>query len=135
MNRKKFLSQVGIGAAAILIPACIGGLSGCKKTDTAPTSVDFTIDIGSGPLSVNGGFLISNRIIVARTNTGAFLAVFAECTHEGTDVNYEASGNNFVCPNHGAQFNSNGVVTQGPAKKDLQKYNTSLTGTTLRVFS
>jgi cytochrome b6-f complex iron-sulfur subunit len=133
MDRKSFLSQVGIGAAALLVPACIGGLAGCAKTDTNP-KVDFTVDTATGALSSNGGFLVSNNVIVARTNTGTFIAVAAACTHQGTTINYNASGNKFICPNHGAQFDSNGAVTQGPAATNLTKYNTSLTGTSLRVY-
>ncbi len=134
MDRKKFLAQVGIGAAALLVPACMGGLSSCKKTDTNPTK-DFTVDVSSGSLANNGGFMVSNGVIIARTNSGSFLAVAAACTHEGTNINYNPSGNNFICPNHGAQFDSTGNVTQGPASNNLTRYNTTLTGNSLRVFS
>lgn len=138
MNRKDFLAQVGVGAAALLIPACIGGLSSCTKSNnniSAPTNVDFTLDVSSGTLSVNGGFLTHNGVLVARTNTGTFIAVSAACTHEGTNVNYVASANDFLCPNHGAMYDSNGNVTRGPATQNLTKYNTTLTGTSLRVYS
>lgn len=137
MDRKEFLSQVGIGVVAVFIPACIGGLSGCKKTDsgTPSSSVDFTLDTSTGSLASNGGFLITQGVLVAKTNSGTFLAVSAACTHEGTFINYFASSNNFICPNHGAHFDSNGNVTQGPASTNLKKYNTALTGNSLRVYS
>lgn len=135
MKRKDFLAQVGIGAALVLAPICFGSLTGCKKTSTSPANVDFTIDVSTGALSKNGGFLVKDTVLVARTNSGTFLAVAAACTHEGTTVNYNATGNNFVCPNHNAMFNSAGVVTQGPANTNLTKYNTTLTGNSLRVFS
>ncbi len=134
MDRKEFLSQVGIGVAALLAPACIGGLSGCKKNTTA-TKVDFTINTSTGTLAKNGGFLVSNSVIVARTNAGAFIAVAAACTHQGTTVNYNSTNDVFVCPNHNAIFSENGSVMQGPATINLTKYNTTLTGTSLRVFS
>lgn len=137
MNRKDFLAQVGLGAAAMLVPACIGGLSSCSKTNnnSAPTNVDFTLDISTGALASNGGHLVQGAVLVARTLTGTFLAVSAACTHEGTNVNYDATGNNFICPNHGAKFSSTGSVTQGPAKTNLTQYKTTLTGTSLRVYS
>ncbi|MDI1233066.1 MAG: Rieske (2Fe-2S) protein [bacterium] len=135
MKRKDFLAQVGIGAALVLAPVCFGSLTGCKKTSTPPTNVDFTIDVSTGALSNNGGFLVKDRVIVARTNSGTFLAVATACTHEGTTINYNATNNNFVCPNHNAMFNSSGAVTQGPANSNLTKYNTTLTGTMLRVFT
>ena len=140
MDRKNFLSQVGVGAAAFLAPICLGGIAGCGKssndsTPSAPSNVDFTLDVSSGALASNGGFLVSQGILVARTNAGAFLAVSAACTHQGTTVNYNAANNNFVCPNHGAQFSSTGMVTLGPATTNLKSYNTSLTNSTLRIYS
>jgi cytochrome b6-f complex iron-sulfur subunit len=138
MDRKEFLSQVGFGAAALFLPACISTLTSCTSNDvapTTPTNVNFTIDIASGPLATNGGFLVSNRVIVARTTTGNFLAVSAICTHEGTIIQYQSSSNNFRCPNHGATFSATGQVTNGPANRPLTQYKTELTGTSLRVFS
>jgi cytochrome b6-f complex iron-sulfur subunit len=140
MDRKDFLSQVGVGAAAFLAPICLGGIAGCGKssknsTPSAPSNVDFTLDISSGALASNGGYLVSQGILVARTNSGTFLAVSAACTHEGTSVTYNAANNNFVCPNHGAKFSSSGMVTLGPATTNLKSYNTSLTNSTLRIYS
>lgn len=143
MDRKDFLSQVGVGAAAFLAPICLGGIAGCGKSSTGstpsiptpPSNIDFTLDVSSGALASNGGFLVSQGILVARTNAGTFLAVSAACTHEGTTVNYNAANNNFVCPNHGAKFSSSGMVTLGPATTNLKSYNTSLTNSTLRIYS
>ena len=140
MDRKDFLSQVGVGAAAFLAPICLGGIAGCGKsskdsTPSAPSNVDFTLDVSSGALASNGGYLVSQGILVARTNSGTFLAVSAACTHEGTSVTYNAANNNFVCPNHGAKFSSSGMVTLGPASTNLKSYNTSLTNSTLRIYS
>jgi len=143
MDRKDFLSQVGVGAAAFLAPICLGGIAGCGKSSSGstssvpspPSNVDFTLDVSSGALASNGGFLVSQGILVARTSAGAFLAVSAACTHEGTTVNYNAANNNFVCPNHGAKFSNTGMVTLGPATTNLKNYNTSLTNSTLRIYS
>jgi cytochrome b6-f complex iron-sulfur subunit len=139
MTRKEFFASVGFGAAAVLIPACIGGIAtSCSKDDNgsnAPTNVDFTLDISTGTLAYNGGHLVHGGVLVARTMSGTFIAVSAGCTHQGTTVNYSSTGNNFICPNHGAVFNSSGVVTQGPASSNLAQYNTTLNGNSLRVFS
>jgi cytochrome b6-f complex iron-sulfur subunit len=143
MNRKEFLAQVGIGASALFIPACIGGLAGCSSNSvtgsasvpTAPTNIDFTLEVSSGELSVNGGFTVNKGVIVARTNSGTFVAVSAACTHEGTTLQYFSSINNFRCSTHGSMFNTSGLVTMGPATMPLMEYNTLLTGTSLRVFS
>ena len=138
MTRKEFISQVGNGVAFLIVPACITSLTGCSEKSTvpaAPTNVDFTLDVSTGALSSNGGFLVKDGIIIARTNTGGFLAVSAACTHEGTTIQFQGSTNNFRCPNHGSTFNTAGQVTVGPAARSLAVYNTSVTGTSLRVFS
>ncbi len=139
MTRKDFFARVGFGAAVVLLPSCIGGLAtSCDKDSSptaAPTNVDFTLDVSTGQLAANGGFVQINGLVVARTTAGTFLAVSSSCPHQGTDVNYNSSLNNFVCPNHGAKFNSVGTVIQGPATSSLKKYNTTLTGNSLRVYS
>jgi cytochrome b6-f complex iron-sulfur subunit len=136
MNRKEFLEQIGL--TTLIIPACLSVLSGCSKTNVvpaAPTNVDFTIDVSTGALAQNGGYLVRNGLIIARTTSGNFLAVSAACTHEGSTIEYIASKSDFYCPRHGATFNASGKVTAGPASQALSVYNTTLTGTSLRVFS
>lgn len=146
MTRKEFFSRVGFGAATVLLPACIAGMAvSCSSDDTnsdssgttPPTpsaSSNFTVDISMGTLAKNGGFLVTQGIIIARTNAGDFLAVSAACPHEGVIVNYDEAGNKFVCPRHNSQFTSKGVVTIGPAASNLKEYKTSLAGTALTVF-
>jgi len=136
ISRKDFLQQAGMGAALLLFPTSFGS---CHKVplSSAPAklTVDFTLDISAGTLAKNGGYLVQNGVIIARTNTGAFIAVASTCTHQGSTIQFYGATNTFICPNHGAQFNTNGAVTKGPASTDLQKMNTTLTGTNLRVYS
>jgi cytochrome b6-f complex iron-sulfur subunit len=141
MNRKEFFARVGFGAAAALMPACIAGLATSCSSDegnggsSAPTSVDFTLDISTGSLSVDKGFLVTNKIVVARVDASTFIAVSAVCTHEGTNVNYVGSTNSFHCPNHGANYSNTGVHLNGPGSANLKQYNVTLTENSLRVYS
>lgn len=145
MTRKDFFAKVGFGAATILVPTCISGLATSCSSDEGspsnatptptPTSVDFTLDISTGSLSVDKGFLVSNGIVVARVNATTFLAVSAACTHEGTNVNYVGSSNSFHCPNHGANYSNQGVHLNGPGSANLKQYNVMLTGNSLRIYS
>lgn len=133
MKRKEFLSVMGVGAAGILALSC---LSSCKKEE-AP-DVDFTLDLNSSSnvaLATNGGYLISQGVIVAKTNSGDFIAVSAACTHQGVEVEFQSSNNRFYCSGHGANFSTTGAVLNGPANSPLKKYNTSLNGNVLRVYS
>ena len=135
MNRKDFLSLLGIGAAA----ACAQCLTGCKNDlVNPPTNVDFTLDLTASvnaPLNANGGFIYRDGVIVARTVAWRYVAVSQACTHQGNDVVYDAGSNEFHCPAHGSNFATNGAVINGPADTGLMQYNTKLTGTSLRVYS
>jgi cytochrome b6-f complex iron-sulfur subunit len=140
MTRKDFFARVGFGAASVLVPACISGLATSCSTEeggssTAPSSVDFVLDISTGSLSVDKGYLVTNKIVVARVDASTYIAVSAACTHEGTNVNYVGSSNSFHCPNHGANYSNTGVHLNGPGSANLKQYNVSLTGNSLRVYS
>lgn len=144
MERNEFLKLLGTAGLAV----CAGcSLESCSSSDPAPsgstkppTGVDFTLDLSSSAnaaLLTDGGFVYSNGIIVVCLNsvTSTYTAVSQACTHQGTTIAYQAAQSKFVCPAHGSQFSPAGVVLQGPATASLKAYNTSLTGTMLRVFS
>lgn len=135
MDRKEFIQLVGANAGLILISACFGQCSNNNAFPTPPTNVDFTVDTAFGALAQNGGSIVNDGIIVARTLAGTFLAVSAACTHEGTTLQYQANNHRFYCPTHGSKFNESGAVTNGPASQPLRQYQTALTSTILRVFS
>jgi cytochrome b6-f complex iron-sulfur subunit len=133
MNRKEFLSIVGIGGTGVFVASC---LSACKKETN--TNIDFTLDLSSSAnsaLAANGGFVISQGVIVAKTSAGEYIAVSAACTHQGVNVQFQSASNRFHCPGHGANFDTNGTVQNGPANSPLTKYSTSLSGNMLRVYS
>jgi cytochrome b6-f complex iron-sulfur subunit len=89
----------------------------------------------NAPLKSNGGFVYSSGIIVARTTSGTYIAVSQTCTHAGSTVQYVPNGNRFYCPAHGSNFAADGSVINGPAGSPLGRYNTTLNGNSLRVYS
>lgn len=145
IERSEFLKQVGIGFGAIMLMQCIQGCAESEIPDPNPTTggtkLDITIDLNSSTYSSlknKGGFAVitANKIIVAQTQNGTFLAVSSACTHAGTTVTYRANSNDFFCPNHGSVFKSDGSVQTGPATTALKRYNTSvdLSNNKLRIF-
>jgi cytochrome b6-f complex iron-sulfur subunit len=156
MERKDFIEQVGLSGAAILIFGC---MQSCSKSDGPSTNtntgggtgtgggggnntstVDFTIDISKSPFDVlktNGGFYVDSttKIIIVKTTSGEIIAVSSVCTHQQASIVFEANNNRFYCAAHGSVFATTGAVTTGPATSALKKYQTSLTGTMLRVFA
>ena len=141
MERKEFLKLLGTGTLA----ACAGcALQSCSDDAVVassippPTGVDFTLNL-TEPANVAlqnvGGSLSKDGLIIARLSTTEFAALSRSCTHQGTLVNYQNTPMNFLCPNHGSRFAATGSVINGPAVLPLKKYNTELTGDSLRVFS
>ncbi len=153
MERKDFIEQVGLSGAAILIFGC---MQSCSKSDGPSTNtntgggtgsggnntgtVDFSIDISKSPfdaLKTNGGFYVdpATNIIIVKTTSGEIIAVSSICTHQQASIVYQANNNRFYCAAHGSVFTTTGSVTTGPATTALKKYQTTLTGTILRIFS
>ena len=67
--------------------------------------------------SVNGSVLLDDENVLIRISQTQFLAVNLICGHKGCTV--ELTGNKFVCPCHGSEYDINGKFTQGPTKKNL----------------
>ncbi|MCX6121650.1 MAG: Rieske (2Fe-2S) protein [Ignavibacteriales bacterium] len=139
MDRKEFLTTVGIGAVAAICTSC---LAACKPLDnptSPPTNLDFTLNLAdpaNSALKTNGGYIYKDNIIVARISDGSYVALSSVCTHQGGTVAYEIGANRFHCPNHGSNFATDGSVINGPAGSPLVTYKTSLLdATSLRVFS
>lgn len=138
MDRKEFLKRTVIMAVGVAGASAF--LEACKKSSSQPSSsapsVDFTIDISTSQynaLQKNGGYVYDNNVIIARDNSGNFIALYDVCPHAGCTVQFDGSSK-FPCPCHGSLFDSSGNVINGPATSGLKKYNTSLSGNMLHVF-
>ena len=133
MDRRKFLESLGIGAAFAVTASC---LQSCKKD---VLSLDFTLnldDAANVALKTNGGYVISNGVVVARDKTGNIVAVTQTCSHQNqVQVTFNGSANEFNCSAHGARFDTNGAGLNANGSGGLQKFKTTLTGSSLRVFS
>ena len=93
-------------------------------------------DSNYSTLKNNGGYVIVNSVVVAKAKNGAYVAVTQICSHQGNvNVIYDASNDNFYCNSHGARFNTSGGGLNSEGSNGLKTYNTTLTGTSLRVFS
>jgi cytochrome b6-f complex iron-sulfur subunit len=135
MNRQQFLEQIGMGIAGTFLITCLGSCS--KSNPSSPVqSVDFTLnltDTAATPLLKAGGYIYTNGVIVAQTQSGTYIAVSEYCTHQGYPVNY--SNNQFYCPAHGSVFSATGSVLQGPAGSPLIQYHVAVSGNSLHVYS
>jgi len=77
------------------------------KEGTGGSAVDFTIDLNSSQFSAlknQGGFVVTQGIIVALSTSGSYLAVSSRCPHEGVTVGYQSSSNQFICTAHNSNL-------------------------------
>lgn len=147
MERKEFLTQLGISLAIVCAGCSITSCGSTPKQDD-PTPTDGTGTGSSGGTSLlnanltteltnPGEFKISNGIILVRLTQGntasAFTAVQVACTHQGVSIGWNTAQGKFICPAHGSQFNAQGVVLQGPAASPLKEYKVNIRGNSLNV--
>jgi cytochrome b6-f complex iron-sulfur subunit len=98
-------------------------------------TVTVTVDAASPLAATGSSALVRSSLgdfLVARTAADAFSALTSVCTHEGCAIT-QYSGQAFVCPCHGAQFDSSGRVLAGPARTALRQYPTQFAGNTLTI--
>jgi cytochrome b6-f complex iron-sulfur subunit len=135
MERRAFLSTLGLGAAFALTATCMGSCT----ADTAVTTADFTLnldDAANAALKTNGGYVISNNCVVAKDTSGNYVAATVVCSHEQKkQVYYDKAANIYACSAHGAQFSLAGKGLNGNGSGGLTIYKTTLTGNLLRVYS
>ena len=138
MKRNEFFSVLGVSAATVFFAPF---LTACSKSSAGLGSgnpIDFTLDLTATAnvvLMNDGGSVVKNGVIVVRTSASTYVALSDTCTHQGGTLHYDSVVGRFVCPVHGANFSTSGSVLVSPATVALKKYNTTLTGTSLRVYS
>ena len=149
MKRNEFFTLLGVSAGTVIFAPFLASCSKSSSLTPDPgtnpgtnpggsNGVDFTLDLSLpaySQLSNIGGSLLMNGIIIAHPSSGAYIAVAAACTHQGTIIDFENANNRFHCSGHGSNFGLNGSVINGPATVALRSYSTQLTGTSLRVYA
>jgi len=148
MERKEFITLLGMGAGAVIVTSCLGACGG-KDSETTPSGgttgggttggakIDFTLNVATNQDILSKGWTIMQGVIIAK-NGANYIALQGSCTHQGNQMTYDPGSNRFPCslqtPDHGSIFNADGVKISGPATSNLKKYSTTLTGNDLRVF-
>lgn len=61
------------------------------------------------------------RVAVYKKETGEIIKLESKCTHLGCEIGWDVTKKAWVCPCHGAEFDTNGAVLKGPAKEGLKQ--------------
>ncbi|MFN6177095.1 MAG: Rieske (2Fe-2S) protein [Flavobacteriales bacterium] len=125
-------------------------MAGCKKEERGGvplTPVDISINVNNpsyADLQVPGGWLYltggSMGLIVYRTSMESFVAMDRHCTYNPAQLcrvfvdESQLIAQDTVCCQSKFLI-TDGTVVQGPAAINLQRYNTTFNGTTLRIFN
>lgn len=139
IKRHAFLKSLGLKGASLLAVYCgVSSLSSCTNESVTPaSSADFTLDLTNptySKLNTVGNYVIANGIVIARVSSTGFAAVTQVCSHENK-ANVIYSGGGFYCTQHGATFSTTGAGTNANGSKGIKAYQTSLSGTSLRIFA
>ncbi|MEZ0484003.1 ubiquinol-cytochrome c reductase iron-sulfur subunit [Fibrella aquatica] len=125
ITRTDFMRIVGTSIGMIAFTNCIAAC-GNDEAEVAPAAtVDFTINWANSPysnLKTKGGYVVEQRVIVAQTLTGDFIAVSAVCSHDNNALVFQGANNRFYCPAHMSMFSTVGAVINGPATAALKTY-------------
>lgn len=139
MDRKEFLSLLGMGGASLVVSACLGG---CSKNEsaTAPTNLDLNLDLTSSAyskLKTKGQYVQLEGVVVAYGLDGIYYAAQLSCPHnEGGRMQYNEGLQKFRCDNHTDQnFTTSGASNNARTSTSLKTYVCTLinNGNTLNV--
>ncbi len=135
MNRRKFLSWVGVGGVASFLPVAIAACSGQLKTLTNQATIQSDGFRAVGTLAeldqkgqLSNQQVAGSPVLVLRhpDDFQQLLAVNPTCTHRGCIVTWEADQKAFICPCHDAKFAPDGKVLQGRAQDPLITYTVKI---------
>jgi len=82
---------------------------------------------------IGGAILVGNvkeiPTALVRTGKSSYQGLDLRCTHQ--QVTSKLVSGSFKCPAHGSEFTKTGAVKIGPAKSELNKVNTEVSGKTV----
>lgn len=126
-NRREFLKSCAGGYAAlrasILLNGCAAGVPVLRGHFDG---IEVVIPQAALTTATEGVFLVRAanlpvRLVLRRTAKGRLLALSTVCTHSGCEVRPLPSS--FQCPCHGSEYDLEGRVIPGPARKPLQQFD------------
>ena len=119
LDRRSFLAQTALAGVAAFLAACAAGGDVTAPSFTGTLTVtpaDFAALAAVGGIArVDGGQ--GSPVAVVRVSDTQYAAFSLVCPHQGATVSI--SGVGFRCPQHGAQFASDGRWTGGQSTSNL----------------
>lgn len=132
MNRRSFLKQsCTLCAGGSFLPAVLSGcqathyVSGVVEPDGLSVLKSEFIYLKKEQSLTRAYIIVQNEklefpIYVYRFSENEYSALWMKCTHQGAEL--QASGDQLQCPSHGSEFNNKGILSNGPAERNLRSF-------------
>ncbi len=120
ISRRKLMMYAWIGAAAVVVGELIGGTLAFLWPRRRGGKTESVFIAGKASDFRMGEVvdLRREKAFIVRLQEG-FLALSAVCPHLRCIVNWNQVNKRFECPCHGAKFNEDGEVLEGPPPRPL----------------
>ena len=125
--RRTVIVGAGLGALATAVAACSSKDETATADSSAPAASSSSSSAAAAPgaplaktadVPVGSGLIVDD-VVITQPTAGDFKGFSTVCPHAGCNVNKIADGK-IICPCHNSEFNLDGTVAQGPAKKPLE---------------
>ena len=134
----KGLGVVIVGGA--LLEACAQQGSSLSSANTSKCGANLCIDLADAANAAltkpDGALLIdsaNDTIMVIRVSDATVIALSAICTHAGCSMDFVPADHLINCPCHGSQFDEDGAVLRGPARRPLKTYVATLANNVITI--
>ncbi|MBE9115349.1 ubiquinol-cytochrome c reductase iron-sulfur subunit [Lusitaniella coriacea LEGE 07157] len=142
MDRRQFLTWVGVGTLASSLPVVLAACNPQKDTETASTpspdnpEIDKSVRpdgfqaIGTVEELEQDGKIFDRAtsaqpiLVVRNPETNTITALNPTCTHAACTVELDAANQVLACPCHGSKFALDGKVLAKPAPEPLPVFET-----------
>lgn len=137
MDRREFVKQGCILCMnAGLIPIMISGcqvthyVSGVIESNGIAVLKSEFVLVKKDKVITRPYIIVQNEklefpIYVYRFSENEYSAIWMKCSHQGAEL--QASGDHLQCPSHGSEFNNKGIMSHGPAERNLRSFPVSAT--------
>lgn len=131
MDRREFIEKVGLMSLTGIAAGSVLTSFGCKAPSTLYTKSVFEgnkVKVVKTDWPANTDYIVvqhptNEHPIYIHKEGNSYMALHMECTHRGCGLRAEST--QLTCPCHGSKFDTQGNVTEGPAKKPLVSYKTT----------
>ncbi|CAL9596369.1 Rieske (2Fe-2S) protein [Streptomyces sp. Tu 3180] len=121
MSARPAASRRTVLRGVALTPVAGLGLTACGGAGDTPAGLTEPVELGPESEVARGGAKLyrDHKVVVSRSEDGAFTAYSSVCTHAGCPAN-ELEGTRLICPCHGSEFDATtGKVLREPAVAPL----------------